>query len=1216
MKKNFKLLVSFILTVIATIVFGTTIVNAENIASSVTIKSTSYHNPPMSYPQTFHVKKTTGGKFAYCITYAKKTPSTGIKYTKADIVDDAGKHYILKQAYQNVRNNNDFFVYQTALWIYMSDKGIMNKSYSVSKFRNKVYSSNSATAKKIRTLVANAKKAPKPNFSGPSIKLSPDKSEMSKSGSNYVSKKIKVTSSEKKFKVSLVGAPKGSTYKVSGKYIYVYVPDSKIKPGKTTLKVKVSNSKEIIKSQNYNPSNSRYQKMAVTYKNVKNAEDTAKLIINKKVSVNVPVNKTDFNTKSSLKGAVIEAKNSSGKVIDRWTSNGSTHVIKNLNPGTYTVGEVSAPNGYNLNKNKITFVIDNDGNIKVSGQKVSSITITNVKSPKVVKIDADTKTAVKGAVLKITDSNNKEVDRWTTDGSEHTVKSLAQGTYTLSEVSAPDGYILSKETIKFTVDASGNTKNTSGTNVTKLELKNTKNSVKISKQDITTNKELPGASLELKDKNGKVIDKWTSTDKEHLIRGLAAGTYTLSETISPKGYVLSKETISFTIDKNGKLTDKNGKTIDKVVMYNTPEKERNIEISKQDITTKKELPGATLQVKDKNNKVIDTWVSTNESHIIKYIEAGTYTLTETVAPNGYILSKETIKFTVDKDGKLTDESGKSIDKVVMYNKPSEEKNITISKQDITTKKELPGASLKVVDKDNKIIDTWISTNEPHIIKNIEAGTYTLTETVAPNGYILSKETIKFTVDKNGKLTDESGKSIDKVVMYNKPNEEKNIKISKKDITTNKELPGAKLKLANEKGVVIDEWTSTTEEHIIKNIEAGNYILSEVSAPNGYVLNTDSIKFTVDKTGKITDSNGNTLKEVVMFNKPIPKTNVTISKQDITTSKELPGATLQVKDNTGKIIDTWVSTNEAHVIKDLPEGTYTLTETIAPDGYVLSKETITFKIDSKGTLLNKDDKAIDKVVMYNEKKPTPEQKKYPIVKIDAKTNENLAGASLEIKDKDGKVVDSWVTDKNAHYVELVEGSYTLSETKAPNGYILSNETIKFTVSSDGKLLDEAGKELNTVIMKNTPNTTTKVSISKQDVTTSKELPGAKLVVKDKNGNVIDEWTSGDTPHIITNLTPGTYTLNEVVAPNGYVLSNETITFTVKDDGTTTKVIMYNKPETPNTPEQPDTPDTPSTPGKEITVENTGSWASTIPSVIGSLSLGAGAFTIIRKKKSII
>ena len=440
--------------------------------------------------------------------------------------------------------------------------------------------------------------------------------------------------------------------------------------------------------------------------------------------------------------------------------------------------------------------------------------------------------------------------------------------------------------------------------------------------------------------------------------------------------------------------------------------------------------------------------------------------------------------------------------------------------------------------------------------------------------------------------------------------------SKKDITTNKELPGAKLKLANEKGVVIDEWTSTTEEHIIKNIEAGTYILSEVSAPNGYVLNTDSIKFTVDKTGKITDSNGNTLKEVVMFNKPIPKTNVTISKQDITTSKELPGATLQVKDNTGKIIDTWVSTNEAHVIKDLPEGTYTLTETIAPDGYVLSKETITFKIDSKGTLLNKDDKAIDKVVMYNEKKPTPEQKKYPIVKIDAKTNENLAGASLEIKDKDGKVVDSWVTDKNAHYVELVEGSYTLSETKAPNGYILSNETIKFTVSSDGKLLDEAGKELNTVIIKNTPNTTTKVSISKQDVTTSKELPGAKLVVKDKNGNVIDEWTSGDTPHIITNLTPGTYTLNEVVAPNGYVLSNETITFTVKDDGTTTKVVMYNKPETPNTPEQPDTPDTPSTPGKEITVENTGSWASTIPSVIGSLSLGAGAFTIIRKKKSII
>ena len=179
----------------------------------------------------------------------------------------------------------------------------------------------------------------------------------------------------------------------------------------------------------------------------------------------------------------------------------------------------------------------------------------------------------------------------------------------------------------------------------------------------------------------------------------------------------------------------------------------------------------------------------------------------------------------------------------MYNTPEKERNIEISKQDITTKKELPGATLQVKDKNNKVIDTWVSTNESHIIKYIEAGTYTLTETVAPNGYILSKETIKFTVDKDGKLTDGSGKSIDKVIMYNKPNEEKNITISKKDITTNKELPGAKLKLANEKGIVIDEWTSTTEEHIIKNIEAGNYILSEVSAPNGYFLNNDSINLT-------------------------------------------------------------------------------------------------------------------------------------------------------------------------------------------------------------------------------------------------------------------------------------------------------------------------------------------------------------------------------------
>ena len=1499
-KERIKFFTTVVLTFICSVLLGVTIVNAESVANSVTIKSTNYNNPPMSFPQTFHVKKTSSGKWAYCITYAKKTPSSGIKYTKDDVVDDKGKFYILTEAEKNVKNNSDFFIYQTALWIYMSDKGIMNKSYSVTTFRNKVYSSNSATAKKIKSIVAAAKKAPKIDKSAPTIKLSVSNMEMSLSGSNYVSSKIKVSSSTSKYDISLSSAPAGSKYKVSGGYVYVYVPASKVTKMSDTVKLTVKNSKTIYNAQNYKPNNGSYQKMAVVFKDTKNASASVTLKINRKVNINA--NKTDSNGKG-LSGAVLQVKNSKGTVIDKWTSNGSNHVVKNLVQGSYELSEVSAPKGYVLNTSVVKFSIDANGKLKNSSGKVISVvvmknnqtdvqiskqaitgtselpgatlilkdasgkqidkwvstttihhvkglaagtyTLTEQTAPdgyklseetikftldkygkledangksisKVVmknaqtdveiskqsitdgselpgatlilkdvsgkqidkwvstttthhvkglsagtytlteqtapdgyklseetitfKIDANgnltdengklidkvvmkneqnevkiSKQAITGgselpgATLILKDASGKQIDKWVSTNEIHYVKGLKVGTYTLTEQTAPDGYKLSEETIKFTIDEYGKLIDDSGKIIDKVVMKNEQNEVKISKQDITTNNELPGAKLVVKNKDGKVVDKWTSTSGVHVIKGITVGTYTLSEIETPKGYVETKETVEFTVNEYGKVIDKNGKEIDKVIMFNTPQKEMNIKISKQDLTTKEELPGATLVIKDKDDKVIDTWVSTDEVHVVKYIIAGTYTLTETVAPNGYKLSEKTIKFTLDKDGNLTDEHGKSIDKVVMYNELKEVVKIKISKQDIATSKELPGASLTVVDSDNNVIDTWVSTNEVHYINDIEAGTYTLTETQAPNGYELSKETIKFTVDENGKLIDENGKAIDKVVMYNKKTDKKSVEISKQDIATSKELPGAKLVVKDENGNEIDTWVSTNESHIIKDIKAGTYTLTEIQAPDGYIISTETIKFTVDENGKLTDKNGNeinkvimynekkkeknvtiskqdiatskelpgaslvlkdangsvidswvstneshTIKDikagtytltetqapsgyklstetikftidengkltdefgneidkVVMFNKQIPKTDVTISKQDITTSKELPGANLVLKDANGSVIDSWISTNSVHVVKGLTEGTYTLTEIQAPNGYILSTETITFKIDENGKLLNNNGKTIDKVIMYNEKEIVPFN--VPIVKQDAKTHKNLAGAVLNIIDETGKIVDSWTTTVEAHYVELTAGSYKLVETSAPAGYVLNSTPVVFNITEDGKLTNTSGNVINSVVMDNTP-VETKVSISKQDITNGKEIPGAKLVVKDANGNVIDTWTSTTTPHLITGLVPGEYTLNEVIAPNGYILSDETIRFTVKADGSVTSVVMYNTPKSKPTP-QPTPQPTPNVPtGREIVVENTASSRTVVPTLFGGLSLGLGTITIKKRRK---
>ena len=269
--------------------------------------------------------------------------------------------------------------------------------------------------------------------------------------------------------------------------------------------------------------------------------------------------------------------------------------------------------------------------------------------------------------------------------------------------------------------------------------------VKISKQDITTKQELPGAKLVIKDANGKEVASWVSTNTPKYIKGLEAGNYTLCETQAPDGYELYTECIKFTVKADG--------TVSTVIMYNAPKsKETKVQISKKDITSKEEIAGAKLRITDLNGKEIISWVSTTTPKLIKNLKPGKYYLEETQAPDGYILSTEKKEFEVKEDGTVTS--------IVFYNEKQETKpnKVAISKQDITTKQELPGATLVIKDANGKEIDRWVSTNEVHYVE-LEKGTYTLTEVIAPKGYVLSTETITFTVDENG--------NVDKpVIMYN------------------------------------------------------------------------------------------------------------------------------------------------------------------------------------------------------------------------------------------------------------------------------------------------------------------------------------------------------------------------------------------------------------------------------------------------------------------
>ena len=246
---------------------------------------------------------------------------------------------------------------------------------------------------------------------------------------------------------------------------------------------------------------------------------------------------------------------------------------------------------------------------------------------------------------------------------------------------------------------------------------------------------------------------------------------------------------------------------------------------------------------------------------------------------------------------------------------------------------------------------------------IPYGEYIVREIEAPTGYILSGESYPVTVCEDGETIT--------IRTVNKP---VTVEISKRDVYGN-ELVGAEMVLENADGEIVDKWTSDGTNHIVSKLGAGEYVLKEIAAPDGYIIATD-IKFSVDVYGNVTVENvdstavsDNGYPLIVMVD---DTTKVRISKRDITTGEELPGATLQIIDEDGNVVEEWVSTDEAHFIegKLIAGKEYTLRETIAPDGYEIANE-IRFTVNEDGS--------VTEVVMYDEL--TPDLETPPTVIID-------------------------------------------------------------------------------------------------------------------------------------------------------------------------------------------------------------------------------------------
>ena len=569
--------------------------------------------------------------------------------------------------------------------------------------------------------------------------------------------------------------------------------------------------------------------------------------------------------------------------------------------GGYTVTETASDvNGVKLSS--VSYTIDDrtsesgsEANVTVNKNQTTTVAFTNVYSREIQISKQDILgNELAGATLEITgkaDGSTDGIDpiQWIS-GEEKTV-SLKPGSYILTEKEVPAGYVKAAP-ISFTVDAAGNVK-VGETKVDKLTMvdKYKENGVQISKTDVLGN-ELGGATLEITGKeNGsdKDIDpiRWTSGEEKTV--NLKPGSYTLTETEVPDGYVKAAP-ISFTVDISGNV--KVGKEkVDQITMVDNYTV-HDIQISKQDILGN-ELGGATLEITGKADGSTDgidpiQWISGEEKTVS--LKPGSYILTEKEVPAGYVKAAP-ISFTVDAAGNV--KVGESeVDKLTMVDE-YDVHEIEINKTDITGN-ELEGAELEITGKETgseeDIEPISLISGATSQKVSLKPGSYTLTETNAPKGYDIA-DPINFTVDKDGNVK-VGEDEVEKIIMVDELTE-RDIEISKVDLTTNTELEGASLQITGTdidgKEITPIKWTSgddgknengTVKTHTVK-LTAGIYTLSETAAPDGYKI-AESIKFTIDKEGKVTSDT----KDAVTGNKVTMKDEKKDTSASISVTKNL------------------------------------------------------------------------------------------------------------------------------------------------------------------------------------------------------------------------------------------------------------------------------------------------------------------------------------------
>ena len=878
-----------------------------------------------------------------------------------------------------------------------------------------------------------------------------------------------------------------------------------------------------------------------------------------------------------LKGAVFTLYNADDSVIKEVTTdNAGVALFTGLKSGSYYIKETAAPEGYKLSDKKFDFTIDSNGVLSdegFAGDELYKLTVENRPVEhgfKVKKVSTnDEGLTLSGAEFRILGGG---LDSTYTTGANGLTEqiTLPIGEYTLTEMKAPEGYVINGAGRHISVKADGiYLDGDKLTGTAEITVQNAPGSFKLKlvKVDADTNQPLANVAFILKGKYGGTHSLITGSNGITDTISLAPGEYTLSEVAAAEGYAIPLNGWGFTVTEGTvqQVTNTSEVTewsFKRGLLTLTLKNSRiygGLTIEKTDGKDGSALAGAEFTVAGsdgtpltfiKNNgryeaatgEGASSTIATdaNGKAYITGLKFGNYAVTETKAPEGYVLKGDRHSIAISRQ--QTEVTLRLKNDKAMY-------KVTAIKQDADENgKLLVGAEFMLYSMEGAVVAKAVTGYDGTAVFEVPEGNYKLVETRAPAGYQLSGDFVR-------EITVNAVQGAVGEFKYTFNNEKTSysIEIHKHDSEDKqKKLAGAEFAVTDSRGFTKTVTTDASGKASITELPYDDYTIREIKAPKGYALSDK--EYSVKKTELVHGS------PVVIeaANKYILG-SVTIKKVDHENpEKLLEGAKFNVTDENGSLL-MWKAEGDVYTLdergssvitagrvtlKDLPEGTYTLTEIDAPSGYAILDGSRTFTITEANMT------APLEIKVENLLRRTA----VGFIKVDKNNKElRLAGAEFTLYrmngEKQGEVVATGVTNSNGlvTFTELTMGSYRAKETKAPKGYKLWNAPIDFTVDEYGKVsvgsteLKPEGLVYTAMIT----NTAEEKEITLKKVSdTGEALTGATFRLNGEKSYILTTDSDGTAK---ISLPYGDYILEEVIAPDGYVLSSEKQALNLSDSG---------------------------------------------------------------------